>query len=56
VFVDRVLDLLSTSTSGRNSKVKVDHFIDRESEEVVSKLKNITQKVVFTLEDFYSVL
>ena len=34
----------------------MDHYIDKTSEEVVSKLKNITEKVVFTLEDFYSVL
>lgn len=36
--------------------MQIDHYIDKESEEVVSKLTNITEKVVFTLEDFYSVL
>ena len=52
--MDRILDLLSPSLRAKNPKV--DHYIDRESEEVVSKLNNLTEKVVFTLEDFYSVL
>lgn len=54
--MDKVLDLLKPNSKKHGSNVKVDHYIDRESEEVVSKLKNITEKVVFTLEDFYSVL
>jgi len=41
---------------GGTQKVSVDHYIDKGSEEVVSKLKNITEKIIFTLEDFYSVL
>mmetsp|Transcript_30795 Transcript_30795/g.30291 ORF Transcript_30795/g.30291 Transcript_30795/m.30291 type:complete len:137 (+) Transcript_30795:680-1090(+) len=58
IFVDKVIDLLqgSAHTVKISSKVQVDHYIDKESEEVVSRLKNITEKVVFTLEDFYSVL
>lgn len=54
-----MLDLLIVSGANNkwsNSKVKVDHYIDKANKEVVSKLKNITEKVVFTLEDFYSVL
>ena len=52
--MDKVLDLLSVAQ--RANRVQIDHYIDKESEEVVSKLKNINEKVVFTLEDFYSVL
>jgi hypothetical protein len=57
IFVDKVLDLLSSgSGAAKRDRAQVDHYIDKECEEVVSKLKNITEKVVFTLEDFYSVL
>jgi hypothetical protein len=52
VFVDKVIDLLGRGVQ----RVQVDHYIDKNSEEVVSKLKNINEKVVFTLEDFYSAL
>jgi len=55
IFVDKVIDLLSGSTRA-NSRVQLEHYIDKETEEVVSRLKNITEKVVFSLEDFYSVL
>lgn len=34
----------------------LDHFIDKQSEQVVSKLKNVSEKIVFSLEDFYAVL
>lgn len=56
IFVDKVLDLLNGTSSSFKQKVSIDHYIDKETEEVVSKIKNITEKVVFTLEDFYGVL
>jgi hypothetical protein len=56
IFVDKVLDLLPVNNKRHSPSVKLEHYIDKDSEEVVSKLKNITEKVVFTLEDFYSVL
>lgn len=56
IFVDKVLDLLNGTNNPSNKKVSIDHYIDKETDEVVSKIKNITEKVVFTLEDFYGVL
>jgi len=56
VFVDKVLDLLGGTGSRGAPRVQVEHYIDRDSEEVVSKLKNITEKIVFSLEDFYAVM
>ena len=56
IFVDKVIDLLMSSSSKAAQRVQIDHYIDKTSEEVVSKLKNITEKVVFSLEDFYSSL
>lgn len=55
IFIDKILDLLSSSLSTK-SKVHIDHYIDKQSDEVVSKLKNLTEKVVFSLEDFYVIL
>jgi len=51
------MDLLSTKgTKNSSNKIVVDHVIDKKSDEVVSKLRNVTEKVVLNLEDFYSVL
>ena len=34
----------------------MEHFVDKQSQEVVCKLKNLTEKVVLNIEEFYSVL
>ena len=57
IFTDKIMDLLSLKTNkAPSNRVYIDHFIDNKSQEVVAKLRNITEKVVLNLEDFYSVL
>eukprot|EP00347_Sterkiella_histriomuscorum_P021720 403333001 len=56
IFIDKVLDLLSNNKAPTTHKAQVNHFIDKETKEVVSKLSNISEKAIFNLEDFYSVL
>ena len=57
VFQDKILDLLSTkSVKNSSSRITVDHFMDKQSQEVVCKLKNLTEKIVLNIEEFYSVL
>ena len=57
VFQDKILDLLSTKNVKNSSqRVTVDHYQDKHSNEVVSRLKNLTEKVVLNIEEFYSVL
>lgn len=53
--MDKILDLLSTKNTKNSSKIAyIDHLIDKKSEEVITKLRNVTEKVVLNLEDFYS--
>ncbi|CDW75105.1 low quality protein: centromere-associated protein e [Stylonychia lemnae] len=57
IFVDKVLDLLNTSRQALSAQnARVSSYIDNETKEVVSKLANVTEKAIFNLEDFYSVL
>ncbi|CDW80672.1 kinesin motor domain containing protein [Stylonychia lemnae] len=58
VFIDKILDLLASRASKSNSsrQAYVDHVIDPKTQEVVSRLKNITEKIILNLEDFYSLL
>lgn len=57
IFADKILDLLSPKgLRPQNREVALDHMIDPRSEEVVSKIRNLNERVILTLEDFYNVL
>ena len=53
VYCDKIYDLLATQPG---QKVKIDHYIDPNSQQVVSKFSNMSEKVVLTLEHYYAIV
>ena len=53
IYCDRIYDLLSSKT-GR--KIKIEHFIDPQSQQVVSKFVNMSERVIFNLEQYYALV
>ena len=39
-----------------SKRIITEHFVDKQTQEVVCKLKNLTEKIVLNIEEFYSVL
>lgn len=53
IYCDRIYDLLSTK-SGK--KVKRESYIDPASQQVVTKFVNMTERLVFNLENYYTMV
>ena len=53
IYCDRIYDLLSTKSA---KKVKREHYIDPQSQQVVSKFVNMTEKLVLNLEQYYATI
>ena len=53
IYCDRIYDLLSQK-SGK--KVKKESYIDQNSQQVVSKFVNMTERVVLNLEQYYALV
>lgn len=53
IYCDRVYDLLSLK-SGK--KVKKECYIDPQSQQVVSKFTNMTERLILNLESYYSMV
>ena len=54
-FVD-LLNATGTPHASSSKRIRLEHFLDDSREDVVSKLKNVTERVVPSLEDFHAVL
>ena len=54
VFKEQIHDLLNKSNSF--SKPQLEHFIDNDSNSVVSKLTNLNERLILCTEDFYNVM
>ena len=37
-------------------KVKVEHYIDKESQQVVSKMVGLSERIIVTLENYYQAM
>lgn len=48
IFCDRIYDLLSAKSAKKN--VKIEHYIDQSSQQVVTKFSNMTEKIILSLE------
>ena len=48
IYCDKIYDLLCTKSAKKN--VKIEHYIDPSSAQVVSKFTNMTEKLVLNLE------
>lgn len=53
IYCDRIYDLFSPRPG---KKVKKESYIDPYSQQVVSKFTNMTQRVVLSLEQYYSLV
>ena len=53
IYCDRTYDLLSTK-SGK--KVKREHYIDPQTQQVVSRFINMSERLVLNLEQYYSMI
>jgi len=54
IYCDRIFDLLSAKSSKKN--VKLEHYIDQATSQVVTKFSNMTEKLVLSLEQYYAVI
>ena len=54
IYCDRIFDLLSTKSAKKS--VKVEHYIDQGSQQVVTKFSNMTEKLVLSLEQYYALI
>mmetsp|Transcript_28628 Transcript_28628/g.35464 ORF Transcript_28628/g.35464 Transcript_28628/m.35464 type:complete len:120 (+) Transcript_28628:1317-1676(+) len=54
IYCDRIYDLLSSKAAKKT--VKVEHYIDQASQQVVTKFTNMTEKLVLNLEQYYALI
>ena len=54
IYCDRIYDLLSSKATKKT--VKVEHYIDQGSQQVVTKFTNMTEKLVLSLEQYYALI
>ena len=54
-FVD-LLNSAGTPHASSSKRIRLEHFLDDSREDVVSKLKNVTERVVPSIDDFHTVL
>lgn len=52
IYCDRIFDLLGQS----QHKVRLEQYIDRQSQQVVSRFVNISEKLILNLEQYYSAM
>ena len=54
IYCDKIYDLLCSKSQKKN--VKLEHYIDPQSQQVVSKFTNMTEKLVLSLEQYYALI
>lgn len=53
VYCDKIYDLL---TQRPGTRVKLEHYIDPQSQQVVAKFTNMSERIVLTLEHYYAIV